>query len=269
MKLTLRQAFEKHLQRRYSLRMHICAILLATTSSGILFSKILLLLGVVDFKIRYPVAVVFSYLVFFACVKLWLCWISPIREAKTSAADWIDLPAPSSARGAEDAVSAFHNGGGLFGGGSSGGGGASGFFDHPDTISGPGAVFQQHLTTSGGSSSESIGDAASGVADALGDDNIAVAVIVLAVLVITILASSILIIYNAPTILSEAAFQGVLAASLIKKTRAVSDTGWVGSILKATWKPFAVSLGAAFFGGMVLHSFYPQAVKLADILFKG
>jgi hypothetical protein len=96
-----------------------------------------------------------------------------------------------------------------------------------------------------------------------------VALIVLAVLVATILASTLYVLYGAPTILSEAAFEGILAASLIKRTRAISDTAWVGSILKTTWKAFAVTIGVTFFSGIVLHSYFPQAVKLADILWKG
>jgi hypothetical protein len=41
------------------------------------------------------------------------------------------------------------------------------------------------------------------------------------------------------TILAEAAFQGVLAGSFIKKTQSISERSWAGSIFKATWKPFA------------------------------
>ncbi|MEN6374129.1 MAG: hypothetical protein ABFD75_05005 [Smithella sp.] len=268
MKLSLRHAFERHLKHRYSLRLHMSAILLATTFSGILFSKILLFLGIVDFKIRYPVAVVFSYLVFFACVKLWLSWISSINESKASVVDWIDLSTPASPGGVES-VTSICGGNQFFGGGSSGGGGVSGSFDQSDTIPMQNIVLQEYLSKSDVSSSEGIGDAVEGAADVLGDNGIVVAVVVLAGLVITILISSILVVYSAPTILAEAAFEGVLAASLVKKTRIFSDKAWAGSILKATWKPFAVALGVAFLGGAVLHKYYPQAVRLADILFKG
>ncbi len=263
MKVPIKQAFQKHLQRRYSLRLHMCAILLATTFSGILFSKVFLLFGVVDFKVRYPLAVVFSYLVFFACIKLWLSWIASLKESKTSVADWIDLPTPSFRGGVEKAIPIIHGGGGQFSGA-----GASGSLDNPDTVLAQEAVLQDPLPSSGGGSSEGIGDAVGEVADAVGDDNIVVAVIVLAVLVVTILVSAILVLYSAPAILAEAAFQGVLAASLIKKTRVISDEAWAGSILKATWKPFAGTLGVAFFGGAVLHSYFPQAVRLADILWR-
>lgn len=55
-KIPTRQAFQKHLERRYSLRLHMVLILLAKALSGVLFSKILLFLGIADFRIRYPLA---------------------------------------------------------------------------------------------------------------------------------------------------------------------------------------------------------------------
>jgi hypothetical protein len=39
--------------------------------------------------------------------------------------------------------------------------------------------------------------------------------------------------------------------------------------LKATWKPFALAMGVAFFAGLVLHAYNPAAAKLADIFVKG
>ena len=95
MKNKTKQAFQKHLQRRFSLRLHMFIILLVTILSGVLFSKILLMFNVVNFAIRYPLAVVFSYLVFFACIKLWLICISPSKPGEKSILEWIDFPTPS------------------------------------------------------------------------------------------------------------------------------------------------------------------------------
>ena len=127
MKIPIRQAFQKQLQRQYSLRLHMFAILLATTLSGILSSKILLLFNVVDFRIRYPIAVAFSYLVFFVCIKLWLSLISSLKESKTSVSDWLDLPAPSVQSAVEKVLPSIHGGGGEFFGA-----GVSGSFEGPD-----------------------------------------------------------------------------------------------------------------------------------------
>jgi uncharacterized membrane protein YgcG len=123
MKIPIKQAFLKHFQRQFSLRLHMFAILLATTLSGILLSKVLLILGVVDFRVRYPLSVLFSYLVFFACIRLWLSCIASANRAKTSVFDWLDLPGPSP-RGGGGSV--FRGGGGQFSGA-----GASGSFEKP------------------------------------------------------------------------------------------------------------------------------------------
>jgi hypothetical protein len=94
MKNKTKQAFQKHLQRRFSLRLHMFIILLVTILSGVLFSKILLMFNVVNFAIRYPLAVVFSYLVFFACIKLWLICISPSKPGVLRSDQSLPAPAP-------------------------------------------------------------------------------------------------------------------------------------------------------------------------------
>ncbi len=62
---------------------------------------------------------------------------------------------------------------------------------------------------------------------------------------------------EAPIILSEAAFEGLLAASLVKSTRLIGTSGWMGSIFKATWKPFAITLAVVIVGGVMLHACFP------------
>ena len=261
MRIPIKQAFQKHFQRQFSLRLHMFAILLATTLSGVLFSKALLILGIVDFRVRYPLSVLFSYLVFFGCIRLWLSCVASANQAKTSPTDWLDLPGPSPRSGGG---SLFHGGGG----GQFSGAGASGSFEKPDMAFVETSVAADPQPTPGGSAPEGVGEVISGAAEALGDDNILAAVIVLVVIVATILVSTVFLLYGAPAILAEAAFEGLLAASLIKRTRAISDKAWAGSILKATWKPFALAMGVAILAGLVLHSFYPDAIKLADILRK-
>jgi hypothetical protein len=265
MKIPIRKAFKKHLELRYSLRLHMVAILLATALSGVLFSKVLLFFGVVDFRIRYPLSVVFAYLVFFACIRLWLACISSNREAKTSGGDWLVdfIPSPSSGSGGGKEIPSFSGGGGRFAGA-----GASASFESPDQTFVKGAILADSQATSGGSASKGVGEALGDAAGSLGDDNIIVAVIVLVVLVVTILASATVLVHGAPDILSEAAFEGLLAVSLIRRARVFSEKAWTGSILKTTWKPFAVILGVSFFSGVVLHNFFPHAVKLTDILWK-
>lgn len=263
MKNWTKQAFHKHLQRRFSLRLHMFIILLVTTLSGVLFSKILLMFNVVNFAVRYPLAVVLSYLVFFTCIKLWLVCICPGKPGKSNILEWLDFPSPSGRGSGGGGAPSFRGGGGQF----SGAGASGSFAGHDVSIVEKGVLASAQPASANGTSngiSRVLGEAAG----ALGDDNVIVAVIVLIVLVATVLASTVYVLYDAPSILSEAAFGGFLAASLIRRTRAVSNQTWAGSIFRATWKPFAVTVGVAFFSGLVLHSYFPKASKLADILWK-
>lgn len=77
---------------------------------------------------------------------------------------------------------------------------------------------------------------------------------VLAAVVAAILGSAIYVVSEAPIILSEAAFEGLLAASLVKKARKIDDEDWIGSIFKTTWKPFATTLTVALIAAFILHT---------------
>lgn len=242
------------------------AILVATACSGVIASKLLLLAGLDSLAIRYPLSVVSAYLVFFSCVKLWLVYVTAERHTGGSRlSDWLDLPDLSGSGGGS-------GGGGMRfrpGGGQFGGGGASSSFELP-------AV---GLTDHGGA----VGEAASGAADgaggvvgeaagALGDEGgiaVIVALTVLATLVATILGSTVYVIYEAPVILSEAAFEGLLAASLIRGTKRISGGDWVGSIFSTTWKPFLVTCSVALIAGIVLNFYFPGASKITEILRRG
>ncbi len=240
------------------------AILLATTLSGALFSKVLLMCNMADFRIRYPLSVLASYLVFFFCIRLWLSCISPHRSKKANVVGSLDFPSPSGRGSGGGGAPLLRGGGGQFSGA-----GASGSLEGHDAAIVETGILSETQSTPVSASSGGVGDAVGDGLGALGDDDIIVAVIVLAVLVATIFFSAVYVLYNAPAILSEAAFQGFLAASLIRRTRAMSDHSWVGSVFKMTWKPFAVTVGVAFLSGVVLHSYFPEAARLADILWKG
>jgi hypothetical protein len=261
MKTSLRQAFQKQMERRYSLRLHMTLMLLATSLSGIVFSKLLLAFGLGDLRIRYALAVVSSYFVFFACVKLWLRWIASIKEPN-SGVDWLDLPL-SSPGGTGNVAASIDSGGGEFLGA-----GASASFEKEGAAFVGASVQSGSSTLVEGVSTSGIGDVVGDAAEAVGDDNIITAALVLVALIGTVLISAFLLLYGAPAILGEAAFQGVLAVSLAKRTKSISDKGWAGSIFRATWKPFAATLIVAIAGGVALHHFFPKAVRLADILWR-
>lgn len=257
-----RETFLKEFRQRHSLRIHMSAILLATALSGVLASKLFLIFNVDNFVVRYPLAVLFAYLVFFLCIKLWLAYVSPQKESKSNISDWLDIPTPSSSGSGSWNIPSFRGGGGEFSGG-----GASASFDVHTAV-----VTEAPISTiSGGTSGivDGVGDVVGEAAGALGEEGGIIGVVVLVVLaavVATILGGAIYVISEAPIILSEAAFDGLLAASLVKKARIIDDEDWIGSIFKTTWKPFAATLAVAFIAAIILHVYFPEAMKLSDIL---
>jgi hypothetical protein len=115
---------------------------------------------------------------------------------------------------------------------------------------------------------DGVGDVVGEAAGALGEEAGVVGILVLTVLaavVAAILGGAIYLVSEAPVILSEAAFEGLLAASLVKKTRIIDDEDWIGSIFKTTWKPFAATFAVALVAGFILHSYFPEATKLSEI----
>ena len=244
-------------------------ILLATACSGVLASKVLLSVGLGSLAIRYPLSVLLAYLVFFLCVKLWLIHVRPRRHSgRAGRSDWLDFsdfPGPGSGGSSGGgSIPAFRLGGGQFDGG-----GASSAFDF-DT----GAIINRSgpLGEAASGSTESLGEAVGEAASALADEGGFVAILVLTVLVAlvgTILGSTVYVVYEAPVILSEAAFEGLLAASLIRGARKIDSAAWVGSIFFSTWKPFVVTLITALVAGGVLNYYFPGASRLVEILRRG
>ena len=73
-------------------------------------------------------------------------------------------------------------------------------------------------------------------------------------------------IYQAPFILTEAAFEFVLASALLKKTKEIDNPDWVGSVFKNTWKPFLFTLLLACVAAGLLGHYFPDATKMTQIL---
>ena len=90
--------------------------------------------------------------------------------------------------------------------------------------------------------------------------------IVLCGLIAGVLGSGIYLLYNAPSILSEVAFDAFLAASLVRKSREMRDGNWTGSVLKGTWKPFLVIIILAVLTGGAISYFLPGAIKIQQVI---
>jgi hypothetical protein len=123
---------------------------------------------------------------------------------------------------------------------------------------------------SGGSAiGDAVGDVAGEALSGLGDEGGLVGMVVLAiigVIVAIVLGAGVYMIYEAPFILSEAAFEVVLAASLVRSSRAMDEPDWLGSVFRTTWLPFGVSLLVAWFGALVIHSAYPGVTRISELV---
>jgi len=212
--------------------------------------------GLHNVAIRYPLTVLFAYLIFLAAIKIWI-WlmtdapVSSSHDKGNSALDCIDLPLPVG----NLAEPSFSGGGGSFDGG-----GAS-------------ADFGEAL----GEMAKGTGDALGGVGDAVGDvvggavdDEGGLALVLvlglLALLLFSVLGAGMFLVWQAPAILAEAAFDAVLAASLVKSSNNMQEPDWVGSVFKTTWKPFALVLILAMVAGWAMHHYLPEATRMMDVI---
>jgi len=226
-------------------------ILACVLLSGVVASALLLHLGVRSMPWRYMLAVAGSYLVFFVLIRLWLLYVSLTGGGRS-------LGLAPNVGDLGDVGSAFPSwpgsGGSGFrpGGGSFGGGGATASFDAPAAGGG-----------SGGISSGSSGGSGGGGLDL--DDGWLV-LLALALLLLAVGATGGYLIYQAPHILGEAAFQVALATSLHRAAKRVVGFGWTGSVLWATWIPFTVVMAMAGIFGGIAQNHCPTSSKITEVI---
>lgn len=85
------------------------------------------------------------------------------------------------------------------------------------------------------------------------------------ILLVVIFGAGAYLVYQAPVILSEAAFEALLASGLVKASNKMHGVGWMGSVFKATRIPFLVLLVMTVVFGLVVSHYCPEATRLADI----
>jgi hypothetical protein len=245
------QRFEQRIAHQYFVRFHMGLILAAVIASGVLASKLLLDFRVHSMRVRYPVAILGSYLVFLLLVRVWIWYVSRTKSAA----------GVSSGFGSGNLDGSLGGGGGSgpfrFGGGSSGGAGASDSWGE--------AVPVRASAASTGSGSG--GSRFNFGLDSLDIDDDFVILLLLALLVVSIVIAGGYLIYAAPSILPEAAWQAVLASTLTKVTKRVDHDNWVRTVLRASAIPFIAVLLFAGALGWAAHHHCPNAVKLHEALF--
>jgi len=241
-------------------RFHMSLILLCTAFSGLVFSKLFLISGLHSMVIRYIVVLIFAYLCFFLLMKLWLIYLttpyrkSAAREDFTDAIDIVpDIPGSSSS----DSSQGIKGQDGDFGGG-----GASGSWEAGEESATVAASegLMAAAEPAAGAAAEGAGDLASGVTEEGG-----LILIPLAAVLVIILGGGVYLIYEAPVILSEAAFEFVLATSLVNRARTMDSPNWIGSVFRSTWPAFLFTAAVVIIFGFAAMSYCPQATKLAEV----
>ena len=88
---------------------------------------------------------------------------------------------------------------------------------------------------------------------------------VLAAIMAVVVGAGVYLVCEAPFILSEAAFEFILAASLVRGTRRIDGTDWIGSVFKTTAIPFIVTLALATLAGYLMHHYFPDVTHISEL----
>jgi hypothetical protein len=252
--------FIRRFKERFFLRFHMSLILIATALTGLLVSKLLLLLHLENIVVRFPLTVVISYLAFIGLIKIWLLYITGSQPSESSGASGDILPDTANITiGSSSAPQQPEFAGGM--GGTHGGGGVTGSFDSPVPSVQAGITDTSSSgACSGGEIAGAVGDVASGL------DEDAIALIALGILLAVIFGSSLYLLYAAPNILAEAAFNFLLASGLKRSFKKMDSAEWIGSIFRATWIPFMFVLVITIIAAWVIHEIYPDVTKLSQLI---
>lgn len=234
------------LKKHFFLRVHMFVILGGTISVALLTTKILLITHEHNLALRYGIAVVVAFAAFLGFLKLWLGYVGYCaKSARSSGTDWsdfLDFDCDGLSTGSSDAAGELTSGGGSFGGG-----GATGSWGDAQPVVAP--------APSSGFSLPSIDI----------DEDFGI-IILVAVLVIVIACAALWVIWAAPAILGEAAFQASLTVALARRAKKISTGSWVGSVVKSTIIPFVIVLALAVTLGWYAQKKCPSAARLHDAL---
>lgn len=242
-------------------------ILVATFAVGLLTVHGLFAIHVAKLWMRYAIAVIVAYGAFLGLLKIWLVYFAIcIRHAhgKSSSGggvdinDFCDFSSGGSSSGPSSSVSDLSSGGGKFGGG--GASGSWGDGDSQPVIAAP--MQSASATTSSASHGSSSGGG--GGLDLDGDEMILVLIII--AVAAAVIGAGAYLIWAAPTILSDTAFNAVLASALIHKTKKVSHPEWVGSVVHATAIPFAIVFALTVLMGWYAQHICPSALRVRDAI---
>lgn len=239
------------LQRRHWLRLHMFFMVTATFLAGLTATKVLMIVGVDLLWLRYAVAVCAAYLAFLVMIRLWIWYVCGGGDEVFDPLNGIDL----FARGSSNTSSWVPD---FSGRGKFGGGGSSGDWG---TSSSEVAVAPAKIGNGGGGS-----DKTGCLSFDIGGDDGCVVVILLVALVGVLFIGGAYLIYAAPAILGEAAFEALLAAALARRAKKLAAAGWAGSVFKATVWIFLAVLAFSITLGWYAQKSCPNARRIRDAI---
>lgn len=246
---TSRRRFARGIAAAFLVRFHMSIIFVAVVATAVAASRLLFLAGIDSLMVRYALAATAAYAVFFVFVRVWIFYVT-LAGSRRSSVDLPDVVWPG--RGGSNAT--FEPGGGHFGGG-----GASGSFD-PEAVN-AGSVLE--AAPSGGSG----GGGGLGADVGLDADDAVLLLLALLALATCLAGAAIYLVWQAPVILPDAAFEALLASGLVtaSTTERQKARGWARGLLRSTVVPFALVLLAAMFVGWAAHRYCPPAKRLLDV----
>ncbi|MEO8302646.1 MAG: hypothetical protein ABI724_00865 [Betaproteobacteria bacterium] len=249
-----RQELKQRFVHRFWLRWHMALMLAATFGAGFLTNALLLAIPLHSMSLRWLIALVFAYAVFFACVRLWLAYVGvrPIAGGDFgNALDATGSPYPGGSWGAGGVR--LGPGDAVGGGGRFGGAGAGGAFD---------------FASAGKAPVDSVLSGAGDALDASDDGGIVLVVVGFVALVVLAVAAGgvAYLVLAAPGMLVDAAFGGLLAGGLVKSVRRMGEPDWEGSVLRSTWKPFTAISIVVLGASAALQWVAPGARTLGEVL---
>jgi hypothetical protein len=249
-----RAGFIRWIRDRFLLRFHMTFILLGTFVAGLVTTKVLLEVQQNVLWLRYLIAVAVAYLAFLGLVRLWLAYLAWCARGER------DAVGPD---GVLDLVDGMCEAGELFSssvspsaepvqGGEFGGAGSSGSWNAGD-------VNVSSATETGSAA----GNAASGCGFDLDE---AVWILVVAAAVLAVFLAGIYLVWIAPAMLAEAAFEAALASTLVRRAKKVESAGWIRSVVRATVWPFIIILLFSVVAGWAAQRNCPDATRLVDAI---
>ncbi len=241
------QRFKERILHTYFVRCYMSFILTVVVAAGLLSSKLMLELGVHSLQLRYPIALLISFGAFLMLIRIWIWRVCP-RPTATVDLSGLDPGGFQLSGGGGGSGSGSMS----FGGGDSGGAGATSSWEGGEE------------GTSSGFGSSGGGGGGSGFDLDLGDDWVVILLVVL--LALAIVCAGGYLIYAAPQILPEAAWQATLATGLARVSKPTEHENWLRCVVRKSSIPFAVVLILVVVLATVAHRHCPSAVKLTQAL---